>query len=116
MITRIGSGAATSSTQSPPPRSTTTSSSSSAMARVRSVYRRIWRGVNALLTTRRSRVCAGGSCSRIDRRASNASASRSHRLTCPMADEKRSGWRDTSHTSAWRVTAQKPPFACGSAS
>ena len=54
------------------------------------------------------RVWSGASVSMSERRASSASASKSHRLVWPMADENTAGLRDTALTSAWRVTAQKP--------
>ena len=104
----MGSGAATISTQSPPPSARNSSSSSTVISRTASSQRRMFLGVNAPATMRRRRVWSGASVSISERRASRASASRSHRLVWPMADENTFGLRDTALTSAWRVTAQNP--------
>ncbi|MYH95705.1 MAG: hypothetical protein F4129_04250 [Acidimicrobiia bacterium] len=91
----MGSGAATISTQSPPPWAANSSSNSMVMARTVSSHRRMFLGVKAPATSLRSRVWSGASVSISDRRASSASASRSHRLVWPMAEENSSGVRDT---------------------
>ena len=114
MITRMGNGAASISTQSPPPVATKPSTSSVVIRRTVPSHPRVAFGVKTFETSRRRRVWSGASESISDRRISRASASRSQRLVWPIAEENTSGFRETSRTSAWRVTAQKPlsPYGC----
>ena len=60
-MTMTGSGYVSASTRSTRPRASAASTSSSAIAFMRGSSRRMMRGVNAWLTSPRSRVCAGGS-------------------------------------------------------
>ncbi len=61
LITATDSGSATSATRSPPPASASRSTSRSTFAWTRPRSRSTIRGVNALATSRRSRVWSGGS-------------------------------------------------------
>ena len=107
-ITLMGSGAATAVTKSPSPSAISRSSRSEAISRVACSYSATLPGVKAALTSRRSRVCSGGSVSSIDRRASSASGSRSKRSTCSAADENVAGSLEMATMSSWRVIAQNP--------
>ena len=69
--------------------------------------RLIWRGVNALLTSRRSWSCRGGSIARKDSAISRNNGGSRSKIT-PWPETKVSLSRLTRLMSAWRTTAQKP--------
>ena len=74
-ITVTGSGSATSAMRSPPPLSANRVASSVAICRIRGRSDSTIRGVNALDTSRRSRVWTGGSTSSIPARTTRQNGS-----------------------------------------
>ena len=108
-----GSGSEISLTQSNSRWAIAASNNSHTVARVKSAYSFTFGRVKAWLTSRRSRVCSGGSVSIIDRRASSASGSRSSSAMCPSCEENSFGCLLTETTSACLESSQNPPRVPG---
>ena len=109
-ITCNGSSAATSVTKSHVPRDATASTIRRARSRTCCSVRLSILGENPRFTRRRYFVWRGGSMlSMSSRCGTSCSSGYGGRRALPRADENVFWSSDTRHTSAWRVTAQKPP-------
>src|SRR5215468_6972191 len=102
-----GSAAAMSLTKSHSPRGATASTMRRARSRTISSTRATVRGVNPLLTSRRSLVWRGASMLIIEPKNSSISIGRSPMFE-PFPEMNTSGLRLTVHTSSQRVTDQNP--------